>query len=188
MSDARDMLMKGAAVDSAPRKDVTERCGNRLPRKAILGLGGNLGDAAHNLRCALDALDTLCGTRVVRVSSFYRTEAVEVREPQPPYLNCVAEIETALSPNALLGACLGIESALGRFRLGYKSPRTIDIDLLLYEGISMTTDELTLPHPRMLCRAFVLAPLKELFPDGNALGLAFGERLAAVADQRIQRV
>lgn len=154
--------------------------------KAVVGLGGNLGDPYANIRAALDAIHSLCKTELLRVSRFYLTEAVEVTEPQPPYINCAAEIETRLSPNALLGACLGIESALGRTRPGYKSPRTVDIDLLLCEGISLSTDELTLPHPGILRRAFVLAPLLDLYPDGNAFGLEFACALADVADQRIE--
>ena len=154
--------------------------------KAILGLGGNLGDPYANIRAALNAVDSLCGTKLLRVSRFYLTEAVEVNEPQPPYINCAAEIETRLSPNALLGACLGIESALGRTRPGFKSPRTVDIDLLLYEGVSMNTEELTLPHPGILRRAFVMTPLSDLYPVGTALGLEFKAALAAVAGQGIE--
>ena len=104
--------------------------------KAILGLGGNIGDPCRNIRAAAAAISNLCGTRLLRVSRYYLTEAVEVDTPQPDYLNCAIEISTTLSPNALLGACLGIESALGRTRPGYKSPRTVDIDLLVYEGVS----------------------------------------------------
>ena len=154
--------------------------------KAILGFGGNLGDPYANIRAALNAVDSLCGTKLLRVSRFYLTEAVEVNEPQPPYINCAAEIETRLSPNALLGACLGIESALGRTRPGFKSPRTVDIDLLLYEGVSMNTEELTLPHPGILRRAFVMTPLSALYPGGTALGLEFKAALAAVAGQGIE--
>ena len=154
--------------------------------KAILGLGGNIGDSLGNIRAALHAIANLCGTRLLRVSRYYLTEAVEVNEPQPPYINCAAEIETRLSPNALLGACLGIESALGRTRPGYKSPRTVDIDLLLYEGICLTTDELTLPHPGILRRAFVLVPLCDLYPNGNALGLVFADACDNVSDQQIK--
>lgn len=154
--------------------------------KAILGLGANLGDADGNLRRTLECINALCKTELLRVSSFYATEAVEVNEPQPPYINCVAEIETTLSPNALLGACLGIESALGRVRTGYKSPRTVDIDLLIYENFSSDSEELILPHPRMMYRAFVLVPLSELFPDGTALGVQFGDRLDEVAGQKIE--
>lgn len=154
--------------------------------KAILGLGANLGDAEGNLCRALECINSLCKTELLRVSRFYSTEAVEVNEPQPPYINCVAEIETALSPNALLGACLGIESALGRERIGYKSPRTVDIDLLIYENFSSDSEELTLPHPRMMYRAFVLVPLSELFPDGTALGVEFGDKLTEVTGQKIE--
>ncbi len=154
--------------------------------KAILGFGGNLGDPYANIRAALNAVDSLCGTKLLRVSRFYLTEAVEVNEPQPSYINCAAEIETRLSPNALLGACLGIESALGRTRPGFKSPRTVDIDLLLYEGVSMNTEELTLPHPGILRRAFVMTPLSDLYPGGTALGLEFKAALAAVAGQGIE--
>lgn len=153
--------------------------------KAVLGLGANLGDAEGNLCRALDCIDSLCKTKLLRVSNFYETEAVEVNEPQPPYINCAAEIETELSPHALLGACLGIESALGRVRTGYKSPRTVDIDLLIYENFNEESDELTLPHPRMMYRAFVLVPLKDLYPSGNALGVEFLVNLADVSDQQI---
>ena len=153
--------------------------------KAVLGLGANLGDAESNIRRALECIDSLCKTQLLRVSNFYATEAVEVNEPPPPYINCVAEIETELSPHALLGACLGIESALGRVRTGYKSPRTVDIDLLIYENFNGENDELTLPLPRMMYRAFVLVPLKDLYPDGIALGVKFGDKLADESDQQI---
>ncbi len=154
--------------------------------KAVLGLGGNLGNPCENLRAALNAVSSLCGTRLLRVSRYYLTEAVEVNEPQPPYINCAAEIETRLSPNALLGACLGIESALGRTRPGYKSPRTVDIDLLLYEGADMDTDELVVPHPGILRRAFVLYPLSDLYPTGRALGLDFAGAIDEVSNQQIE--
>lgn len=153
--------------------------------KAVLGLGANLGDAEGNLRRALECIDSLCNTQLLRVSNFYATEAVEVKELQPPYINCVAEIKTNLSPHALLGACLGIESALGRVRTGYKSPRTVDIDLLIYENCSEESHELTLPHPRMMYRAFVLVPLKDLYPEGNALGVEFLSKMSGVSDQQI---
>ena len=155
--------------------------------KAVLGLGGNLGCPCENIRAALAATANLCGTRLLRISRWYLTEAVEVREPQPPYFNLAAEIDTHLSPEALLGACLGIESALGRTRPGFKAPRTVDIDLLLYEGAERSSAELTLPHPGVLRRAFVLRPLLDLYPEGTALGLSFIHALKAVEDQRIEQ-
>ena len=154
--------------------------------KAILGLGGNLGSPCENIRSALAAVSNLCSTRLLRISRYYLTEAVEVTLPQPPYINCAAEIETRLSPNALLGACLGIESALGRTRPGCKSPRTVDIDLLLYEGARLCSDELTLPHPGILRRAFVLRPLLDLYPEGTALDFSFNGAINSVADQKIE--
>ena len=154
--------------------------------KAILGLGGNLGDPLESVRAALAAVANLCSTRLLRQSRWYLTEAVEVTQPQPPYLNLAAEIDTKLSPEALLGACLGIESALGRTRPGFKAPRTVDIDLLLYEGEERSSRELTLPHPGILRRAFVLYPLLDLYPQGDALGLSFLHALKAVEDQSIE--
>ncbi len=155
--------------------------------KAVVSLGSNLGDREENLRLALQALDTLCKTRLTAISSFYSTEPVEVIDRQPEYLNCVAVLETGLSPSALLGACLGIEASAGRLRHGFKAARTLDIDLLLYEGFTSDSEELTLPHPRMNGRAFVLVPLAELFPDKKAPGFDFAESLAAVSGQYIRR-
>lgn len=103
-------------------------------KKAVLGLGGNLGNRKENLSAALDALGRLPKTKVSRVSRCYETAPFQVFDAQPDYLNCCAEIETDLSPRALLGACLGIEAAMGRVRLVEKGARVLDIDLLLYEG------------------------------------------------------
>ncbi len=156
--------------------------------KAIVSLGANLGDREETLKAALRSLDTLCKTSLAAVSSFYSTAPVEVQDAQPEYLNCVAVVETELSPRAFLGACLGIEASNGRQRLGYKTARTLDIDLLLYEGFSSDDEELTVPHPRMMERAFVLVPLAELFPDGNALGADFSDALRKVGEQEVNRV
>ena len=132
--------------------------------KAVIGLGTNTGDRAVNLQAAVDALSLLPGTRVTVISPVYETEPVGYAD-QPDFLNAVACVETELSPRALLGACLGIEAALGRVRLFKNGPRIIDLDLLLYEGVTLQTDELTLPHPRMHLRRFVLEPLAEIIPD-----------------------
>lgn len=154
--------------------------------KAVLGFGGNLGVPLENIRSALTAVSNLCGTRLLRLSRYYLSEAVEVSEAQPSYINCAAEIETELSPHALLGTCLGIESALGRTRPGYKSPRTVDIDLLLYEGVSLESKELTVPHPGILRRAFVLLPLSDLYPNASALGLDYSCAIKDVSGQSIE--
>lgn len=140
--------------------------------KAVLGLGSNIGGKQKNIEHALSALNLVPGTRVVRVSSFYATSPVGFME-QDDFVNAAAEIDTALSPNALLGACLGIEAAMGRERPFKNSPRVLDLDILIIEGYSCCTDELIVPHPRMSERAFVIAPLMELYPDGDALGVSF---------------
>ncbi len=143
--------------------------------RAVLGLGANLGDRGENLRAAIEALGRLPGTAVERVSGVWQTAPFDVPDVQQDYWNLCALLNTALSPHALLGACLGIEAALGRVRRTYHGARVIDIDLLLYEGVACTGEELTVPHPGVLARAFVLFPLRELFPQEEALGLDFAD-------------
>lgn len=156
--------------------------------RAILGLGANLGDRKETLLAAVDAIGHLPKTSLLGLSGFYETEPIGVPDEQPDYLNCVAEVETQLSPEALLGACLGIEAALGRVRLYEKSPRVIDIDLILYEGEQRQTEELALPHPAMLERAFVLVPLAELYPQRVVYGCDFSQPLEAVRGQRLRKI
>ena len=144
--------------------------------KAAIGLGTNQGERLNNLRLALDALSLLPSTSVTDISPVYETEPVGYAD-QPDFLNAVCCVETELSPRALLGACLGIEAALGRIRTFRNGPRVIDLDLLLYEGVTMQTDELTLPHPRMGERAFVLCPLADIFKDGAAFGFDLSEKI-----------
>ena len=141
--------------------------------RAVLGLGTNLGDRAENLRAALVALGRLPGTRVEAVSSVWQTAPFDVPDKQQDYWNICVSLETTLSPHALLGACLGVEAALGRVRRTYHGARVIDLDLLLYDGAAVQEKELTVPHPGMLERAFVLFPLSELFPERIACGLDF---------------
>lgn len=142
--------------------------------KAVLGIGTNIGDRTANIDKALEALSHLPQTSVRLVSGYYETRPVGFLE-QPDFINAAAELETALSPNALLGACLGIEAVMGRERPFKNAPRIIDIDLLVYEGRRMDTAELMLPHPRMRERAFVLVPLRDLFPNMNIYGFDFSE-------------
>lgn len=129
-------------------------------KKAYIGVGTNIGDRLQNIRNAIDALRHLPGTQVTKVSDVYETEPWGYTQ-QDNFLNACIEVETILSPKTLLGACLGIEAASGRERPFKNSPRILDMDLLLYEGVSMNEDELTLPHPRISERAFVLIPLKD---------------------------
>ena len=139
-----------------------------------LSLGSNLGDRAQNLRDAIWGLEER-GIRVTGVSPVYETVPVgETAEPVPNYLNCVVRAETDLSPEALLHVTQAVERAGGRtptFRWG---PRLIDIDLLLYDSVTMESERLTVPHPRLFERAFALIPLHEIepdliFPDGSTL-------------------
>jgi 2-amino-4-hydroxy-6-hydroxymethyldihydropteridine diphosphokinase len=129
-----------------------------------IGLGANLGDREAAIRGALDRLDALAGVRVKRVSSLRETDPVGY-EDQPRFLNGVAELDSTLEPLELLDRLLEIERTLGRTRHGPRfGPRTIDLDLLLYDDLVLDHARLTIPHPRMTERAFVLEPLAELEP------------------------
>lgn len=127
-----------------------------------LSLGSNLGDREAHLRAAIHALAP-AGVRVTQASSIYETEPVDYLE-QPWFLNCVLKGETELEPLALLRALRGIESQLGNEKEFAKGPRKIDLDILLYDSEMMDTSDLQIPHPRMLLRRFVLAPLAEIAP------------------------
>lgn len=129
--------------------------------RAFLGLGSNLGDRWRILREALESL----GPAVVQCSQVYETDPVGGPRGQGPYLNLVAEIETDLSPRDLLGVCHRLESAAGRVRTERWGPRTLDIDILWMDGITVDSPDLTIPHPRMWERRFVVAPLAELAPE-----------------------
>ena len=148
---------------------------------AYVALGANLGDAARTLRDALQALGSTHGLRLVKASSLYRTAPIE--SSGPDYLNAVAEVASTLTAPALLHALQAIENAAGRERPYRNAPRTLDLDLLLYGGARIDSPALTVPHPRMWERAFVLVPLHEI-----ASGLVTGQRLSSVADQAIERL
>ena len=128
-----------------------------------LSLGSNLGDRKKNLRTAIAALAD-AKVRVTRVSSLYETEPVDLRE-QPWFLNCVVQAETELPPLQLLHELRGIQSGMGSKKLVSKGPRLIDLDILLYGDETVDAPELQVPHPRMLHRKFVLAPLAEIAPN-----------------------
>ena len=148
--------------------------------QAFVGLGANLGDRGQALAQAVQAMTLLPGTQVVAVSSLYVSAPVDAGGPD--YLNAVAALQTTLAPLDLLHALQAIELAAGRERPYRNAPRTLDLDVLLYADQSITTAELTVPHPRIAERAFVLQPLAELAPERVTAA-----QLAAVADQRIDR-
>lgn len=159
--------------------------------RAWIGLGANLGDAAGTLARAVDAIDALPSTQVLRVSSLYRSAPIDAQGPD--FVNAVAEIGTELSPTGLLGHLLEIEAREGRHRPYRNAPRTLDLDLLLASDASgplrIDSPSLALPHPRMHVRAFVLAPLAELDAQLAVPGHGrVAELLAACPDQRIERI
>nr|WP_225561630.1 2-amino-4-hydroxy-6-hydroxymethyldihydropteridine diphosphokinase [Rhodanobacter sp. DHB23] len=127
-------------------------------------MGGNIGDPCLQVLDAMDALARLPHTRLLRRSRLYRTPPWGVLA-QPPFVNAAALLETGLEPHALLDALLAIEQRAGRVRAERNGPRTLDLDLLHMDGVQLDDARLTLPHPRIAERAFVLLPLAELSPD-----------------------
>lgn len=159
--------------------------------KAYVALGANLGDPVATVRAAIEALRTLPDTRWLAVSRLYRTAPVGLRH-QPDFINAVAalEVDSAVLPApTFLEQLFAIEAAFGRVRSVKNAPRTLDLDLLLYGDQQLDLPDLTLPHPRMAERAFVLVPLAEIAPGlriprhGHIEGL-----LPAIAGQRIERL
>ena len=136
--------------------------GFRLKKLVYLSLGSNLGDRADNLRRAVDGLQAL--GKVAAISSFYETEPVEVAA-QPWFLNCAVALETEKMPRQLIAAVLDLEQRMGRRRTEKKGPRIIDIDILLFGKSVVDLPGLTVPHPAMHERRFVLEPLAEIAPD-----------------------
>lgn len=145
--------------------------------RVFVGLGANLGDAVATVRAAFEALDALPGTRCVARSSLYRSAPIDAKGAD--YINAVAQLQTGLSAAALLEELQAVEARFGRERPYRNAPRTLDLDLLLYGQRRITTPLLTVPHPRLHERAFVLVPLAEIAPD-----LAW----PIPADQRIERI
>lgn len=150
------------------------------PSTVWIGLGANLGERADTLRAALAAINALSGTRVQRVSSLYRSAPVDAAGPD--YLNAVAELSTTLAPQALLEALQAIELAAGRERPYRNAPRTLDLDIVDWADETIDTATLSVPHPRLWERAFVLLPLAELAPERIP-----ASALQAVQTQAIER-
>ena len=158
--------------------------------QAWIGLGGNLGDAAATVQAALQELDRLPQTRLMRASKLYRTPAWGVAE-QPDFINAAALLETRLPPRDLLDALLGIERSFGRERQGSErwGPRVLDLDLLLYDSAVIEEPGLRVPHPHLHERAFALLPLVEITPDAFIPGIGPAvEALRALDSTSIQDV
>ncbi|MBF5007665.1 2-amino-4-hydroxy-6-hydroxymethyldihydropteridine diphosphokinase [Diaphorobacter caeni] len=152
---------------------------------AWIGLGANLGDARAALAQAVQSIAALPDTEVVRVSSLYGSAPVDATGPD--YLNAVAEIRTALSPLALLDALQQIELDAGRERPYRNAPRTLDLDIVRFADLVMSTDRLTLPHPRWQERAFVLWPMAELM-GARVMESLSAMQMSRVTEQRIEKL
>lgn len=169
-------------------RDVVVRRQARRVVRAYLGLGSNLGDRRRNLRESVRLLGAEPGIRVMAVSPLYETAPMHVVD-QPAFLNAAVAIDTDLFPGTLLDACKRIEAAIGRVPGTRWGPRIIDIDILLYGPLQLTTGRLQIPHPRLDQRAFALRPLHDLdpeavFPSGETVAGA----LARCSDQNIRQV
>jgi len=155
---------------------------------AFIALGSNLDDPAAQVKSAMTALDTLPLTRVLKCSSLYRSAPVGYLD-QPDFINAVVQVETGLAPHALLDAMLALEQARGRTREFANAPRTLDLDLLLYDDRVLHEHGLTLPHPQMHRRAFVLQPLLEIAPDCMIPGLgAAADAAERCIDQQLEKL
>ena len=155
---------------------------------AFVGLGSNLSDPCNQVLRALQALKGLPHTRMLARSSLYRSAPIGYLH-QPDFINAVAQLETALPPRALLDALLELEHECGRTRDVHNGPRTLDLDLLLYDDLQLHEHGLTIPHPQMHKRAFVLRPLLEIAPDCGIPGLNLAaEALRQCGDQQLEKI
>jgi len=145
---------------------------------AYIAIGANLGEPLAQAQNALQQIAALPETRVTATSSWYRSKAIGPQ--QPDYLNGVVRIETTLAPLALLDGLQQVELAQGRERIQHWGPRTLDLDLLLYDQLTLHSARLTLPHPQLTLRNFVLVPLHEIAPQ---LALPDGQHIAALVTQ-----
>jgi len=157
--------------------------------EALLGLGGNLGDVQSTLDQAVAVFCDGQHVRLVARSSDYRTPPWGVTD-QPPFINAVIAVDTALTPHGLLDRALACERALGRDRAREQrwGPRTIDMDILAYDDLVLNDPSLTLPHPRLFERAFVLVPLAEIAPDHLIADIAVRDALRNVDARGIEKL
>lgn len=157
--------------------------------EALIALGGNVGDVRDTFRNALAMLCTGAEVSLIARSRPYLTPPWGV-EDQPPFINCCAAIETALSPHELLRRVQSVERAFGRDRANERrwGPRTLDIDILAYDDITLNDPDLTLPHPRLFERAFVLVPLADIAADRLIAGVRVKDALARIDATGIERL
>ena len=151
----------------------------------ILALGSNIGDRKQNLEKAIDSLNNIPYTDVIKASSVYETEPVDYLR-QDNFYNIVIEVKSQFEPHEMLGICMGVESGLGRIRGIKNGPRIIDLDIIFAEDKKKKKKNLIVPHQRYKERHFVLAPLFELYPNGNYYGIDFKKYIENVKDQEIK--
>ena len=156
---------------------------------AIIALGGNIGDVRATFKAAIAEICALAQARLLARSSDYATPPWG-EEQQPPFVNACIEIETGLAPHALLDVMQAVERTFGRDRSNERrwGPRTLDFDLIAYDDLALQTPALTLPHPRVLERAFVLVPLAEIAPERKIGGRTVRAALAEVSSAGIERL
>ena len=155
--------------------------------KYVLGVGTNMGERMNNIERCIDSINLTPYTDVLICSAVYETEPVGYARQQNFY-NCALLVESELEPNEMLGLCLGIESGFGRKRGFANGPRILDIDLLLAEGVCKETRNLTVPHPEIRKRRFVLLPLLDIFPDGKAFGYEFASYIDKIEGQLCEKI
>lgn len=153
----------------------------REPVTAYIGIGANLGNALQAVRRAIEDLSRVPCVQLLKASSLYRTAPID--SSGPDYINAVVAVKTTLSAPDLLHSLQALERSAGRVRPYHNAPRTLDLDLLLYGQAKITSAELTVPHPRMWSRAFVLLPLQEIAP-----GLVTLQAVAQLGDQCIEKL
>ncbi len=154
-------------------------------KKATLGIGGNIGDVVETMRRALDYLEAQQGLKIEKISRLYKTPPWGVVD-QDWFINACVSIDCEVSPQKLLEHCLAAELSLKRQRTIRWGPRTIDIDVLTFQGFSSDEPALTVPHPRMLERAFVLVPLCDIAPDLEISGKRAHDWLAKIDKSEIE--
>lgn len=155
--------------------------------KYILGIGTNMGNRKENINKCIEAINLTPYTDVLIRSGIYETEPVGYARQQNFY-NCNLLIESELEPHEMLGLCLGIESGFGRKRGIKNGPRILDVDLLLAENYKTHTKNLSVPHPRMFERRFVLQPLLDIFENGIAFGIEFTQYLEKIEGQEVFKI
>ena len=151
-------------------------------RTAYIALGSNLKNPIAQIRQAIQDFELIPNTQVIKASSLYQTTPIDCVEASPDFINAVVEVDTLLSPAELLDALLEVENKAGRERPYPNAPRVLDCDLLLYENEEINTSQLTLPHPRMHTRGFVLLPLFEIAPH---LSLANHGKIALLINEQL---